>query len=65
MIGKLAKEYAGIEQEVQVLRSAAGYYIGTEDDEGPISRESEEYWPSSAEAEQALSANTWTQQYYV
>jgi hypothetical protein len=29
-----------------VLRSAAGHYIGTADDDGPVSRESVEYFPT-------------------
>lgn len=47
---------------VQVLRSAAGYYIGTQDEQGmPYSRESVEYYPTEEQAGQALSHHTWTQ----
>lgn len=46
---------------LQVLRSAAGYYIGTFDHEGPVSRESVEYWPHRTQAEDALRSGGWTQ----
>ena len=47
---------------VEVLRSAAGYYIGTRDGEGaPVSRESLEYYATYEAAEQALQKGTWTQ----
>lgn len=45
-----------------VCKSAAGYYIGTRDEEGaPFSRESREYWPRSDDASQALTEGVWTQ----
>ena len=61
--GLLARETAGLRLPLQVLRSAAGHYIGTADDEGPVSRESVEYWPTAEEAEAALEAGShaWTQ----
>ena len=43
--GLLALAYVGKRLPLQVLRSAAGHYIGTFDD-GPASRESVEYFPS-------------------
>lgn len=46
---------------LQVLKSAAGYYIGTADDEGPCSRESCEYFPTRDRAAQALASGAWTQ----
>lgn len=64
MIGKLAKEF-GFELKLEVLQSGAGFYIGTFDynpsEYGPFSRESEEYFSSKEEAQQALDNNTWTQ----
>lgn len=39
---------------LRVLESANGFYIGTADDEGPVSRESVEYWPDKSAAETAL-----------
>ena len=45
---------------LQVLRSAAGHYIGTFDDV-PASRESVEYFPSHEAARHALETGTWTQ----
>jgi hypothetical protein len=61
--GFLAYTHCGTRLPLQVLRSAAGYYIGTCDDEGPVSRESAEYWGSREEAEAALAAGPegWTQ----
>ncbi len=47
--------------ELQVLESQAGFYIGTFDpQEGPISRDSLEYWPKREQAETALAAGNWT-----
>ena len=59
--GQLALEYTQKRLPLQVLRSNAGYYIGTADDEGPCSRESCEYWPAQNQAEAALSSGEWTQ----
>jgi hypothetical protein len=60
-VGFLAKRYASKRLPLQVLVSAAGYYIGTEDDEGPVSRESLEYWLSREQAEKAFEDGDWTQ----
>lgn len=47
--------------ELQVLESQAGFYIGTFDpQEGPISRDSLEYWPKREQAETALATGNWT-----
>jgi hypothetical protein len=41
--------------ELKVLHSAAGYYIGTVDEDGlPNCRLSEKYWKGSVEAQKAL-----------
>lgn len=45
---------------LRLLKSAAGYYIGTANEHGPVSRESEEYWRSSECAQLALDHQTWT-----
>lgn len=37
--GLLAQQYCNIELPLQVLKSNAGFYIGTADDAGPCSRE--------------------------
>lgn len=48
-------------QERQVLQSQAGFYIGTIDSDGdPLSRDSEEYWPTKSLADVALSSGKWT-----
>ena len=49
---------------VQVLESAAGFYLGTVNEEGPYSRESQEYWRSRKEAEKALETGSWTARRY-
>lgn len=46
---------------VQVLSSAAGYYLGTADENGPFTRESCEYWNTRAEAQAAYDSGNWTQ----
>lgn len=46
---------------VQVCKSAAGYYIGTMDEDGPNCRLSEEYYPSFDEAQEALNNKTYTE----
>jgi hypothetical protein len=61
-IGKLALEWGGCAFELQVLNSAAGYYLGTLDEVGmPYSRESETYWQTREEAEAALESGDWEQ----
>lgn len=64
-VGYLAKEFGGVRLELQVLKSAAGYYLGTLDEDGcPYSRESLEYWANSALAVAALNGvpgENWTQ----
>lgn len=64
-IGKLAKEYCGVELPLQVLRvngMVSGYYIGTlHPEEGPYSRESVELFRTREEAEKALADGNWTQ----
>ena len=52
---------AGYTLPLQVLRSVRGYYIGTQCDEGPVSRESVEYYRDHEQATQALETGTWTQ----
>ena len=59
--GQLALIYAGKRLPLEVLHSAAGHYIGTRDAEGPVSRESAEYFRSSAAAQRALDRGGWTQ----
>lgn len=58
--GKLAA-LIGRNLPLQVLKSNAGFYIGTADEEGPCSRESNEYWPSRDGADKALASGSWTQ----
>lgn len=58
--GLLAAQ-AGFYLPVTVLKSAAGFYLGTADEEGPCSRESLEYFQTRERAEQALATGQWTQ----
>ena len=60
MKGKLATEYCGLELSCKVMSSPAWYYIGTEDHEGPVSRESG-YYKTRKEAEQALATGSFDQ----
>ncbi|EBW7148989.1 hypothetical protein XZ90_004366 [Salmonella enterica subsp. enterica] len=60
-IGILAAEFAGLSLPLQVLRSGAGFYIGTANEMGPVSRESVEYFATAELAERALEQGTWSQ----
>jgi hypothetical protein len=60
-VGLLAKEYCDLYLPLQVMLSQAGYYLGTCDDTGPVSRESLEYFSSYQAAERALFDGDWTQ----
>jgi hypothetical protein len=59
--GYLAKTFAGVLLPLELLVSRAGFYVGTATEEGPFTRESEEYWATREEAEAALAAGSWTQ----
>ena len=61
--GKLAMSICGLRLPVRVMRSAAGYYLGTQSDLGPVSRESVEYWPTESQAASALSNGEWSQRH--
>lgn len=60
-IGYLAQVYTGKRLPLNVLHSAAGHYIGTADEDGPVSRESVEYFRSLRAAEFALLTGRWQQ----
>lgn len=59
--GQLALIYCGKRLPLEVLKSRAGFYIGTSTDDGPCSRESVEYWPTEGGASHALEIGEWTQ----
>lgn len=59
--GALALSVCGSRLSLQVLQSSAGFYIGTADESGPVSRESAEYFLSRQRAERALADGKWTQ----
>lgn len=59
---KIASEQFGRRVPLQVLQSAAGFYLGYADEGGPVTRESIEYWPAYELAEEALQKpDRWTQ----
>lgn len=61
IFGKLAQA-CGQKLPLKVCRSQAGYYLGTQDEQGcPYSRESAEYWRTDKAASQALETGRWTQ----
>ena len=60
-IGLKAKRVAGLEIELQIWQSQAGYYIGCWTEEGPYSRESVEYFRTEKAAQRALETDNWTQ----
>jgi hypothetical protein len=63
--GQLAKEWCNKILPLTVCQSAAGWYIGTFDpQQGPVSRESVEYWPTEAAARYAMQNDLWTQRVY-
>nr|WP_286197759.1 hypothetical protein [Variovorax boronicumulans] len=60
--GVLATTCGRSDLELQVLQSAAGFYIGTFcREDGPFTRESVEYFPTRLSADAALSSGLWTQ----
>lgn len=59
--GHLASLHGRPDLELEVLQSAAGFYIGTFSEEGPFTRESAEYFRKKESAEQALATGQWTQ----
>jgi hypothetical protein len=59
--GYLAYVLCGKRLELMVLKSNAGFYIGTADDDGPCSRESVEYFHNKDDADASLAAGDWTQ----
>lgn len=59
-LGLLAQR-AGKDLPLEICYSAAGFYLGTYDDQGPYTRESQEYWPKREQAQRALEAGLWTQ----
>ena len=60
-IGYLALACTGKRLPLQVRHSAAGHYIGTADEDGPVSRESVEYFRSHQAANHALTTGRWQQ----
>lgn len=60
--GLLAMESCKRSLPLSICKASDGFYIGTFDPQiGPVSRESEEYFPSLQAAQQALLSGNWTQ----
>lgn len=59
-LGLLAQR-SGQDLPLEICYSAAGFYLGTCNDEGPYTRESQEYWPRRELAQRALDTGRWTQ----
>lgn len=59
--GLLAHQATGELLTNKVLKSKAGYYIGTELDGVPCTRESREYYEYSFDAKVRLITQSWTQ----
>ena len=51
-----------MELDLMVCRSGGGYYIGVTTDDGePLSRDSQEYYKTKQQTEEALTTGNWTQ----
>jgi len=59
--GQLAHQVCGKLLPLEVLKSGAGYYIGTTEDFCPCTRESRAYFRHAAQAEEALRSGSWVQ----
>ena len=59
--GLLAWQYCNKCLPLQVLQSRGGYYLGTCDQDGPVSRESEEYFLTADQAHAVHRSHAWTQ----
>ena len=53
-IGKIALASTGKSLPLSVQKSFCGFFLGTSNEEGPVSRESVEYWPTKQLADTAL-----------
>lgn len=62
--GALART-CGKEYPMEILQSAAGFYLGTYSDSGPFTRESMQYWPTREKAKKAWDSGRWTQRTYL
>ncbi|WP_404653260.1 hypothetical protein [Bradyrhizobium sp. USDA 336] len=57
---QLMHEREAAETGIKVCRSAAGYYLGRIGPEGPVDRDSEQYWREKDAASAALANGEWT-----
>lgn len=61
VFGQLAWKFCKVNLKLEVLKSNAGFYIGTARDGMPCSRESLEYFSTFEQATTALTSGNWTQ----
>jgi len=55
-------EFLGMQVALAVCESAAGFYLGAvSPTEGPLARDSAEYFATREEAQAALASGSWTQ----
>jgi hypothetical protein len=63
--GWLAAKFEKRQLPLQVCKGPASwskrYYLGTQEEGAPVTRESEQYWRTWKEAESALMSGNWTQ----
>jgi hypothetical protein len=60
-IGILALQYVNMRLPLKVCKSHNGFFLGTEHEGEPISRESVQYWKTAEEAQEALKTAEWDQ----
>lgn len=63
-LGRLAKSYCNLILPVEVMQDSIGYFIGTQTEGLPISRESKEHFRTYQEAAHALDTGRWKQRQY-
>ena len=54
-----AQEILALTLELKVLKSAAGWSIGPFDHDDPVSRGSQDYYPTESLAKQAFESDPW------
>lgn len=65
LFGFNAYQELSIKLELTILKCSLGYYIGTVNDCGPVSRESTDYYRTLEAAQQSLGEGTWKQLYNI
>jgi hypothetical protein len=67
--GWLAAKFEKRQLPLEVCKGPASwplrYYLGTLEDDAPVTRESQERWPTREKAERALMSGNWTQRLHL